>query len=269
MEKEIENLLEDLDNGEEVKTKYGTCYAYSPDVVEELKQAITELKQIKDKFDENRKSDITHLSFNKFKEIHKNDTPFNALDILHRLSLAPDYVKPNSVEVWARRFLRDKVEQALTELKAIKEAKPSEAMKCLEELDCMFYLEKRITNEDGNHEDYEFHPYSTKEYHIIEDYILKAQEQEKENAKLKGQVKYLTEVVTEFQKVLKIIEKKCLYNDNLNYVAVCINYDMYKEKMSKKHDTVVVKTNWNDKVLLDYLKLLSQEEFDLLKRCFF
>ncbi len=70
----------------------------------------------------------------------------------------------------------------------------------------------------------------------------------------------------EQEKVLSIIKKKCLYNDNLNYVAVCINYDMYKEKMSKKHDTVVVKTNWNDKVLLDCLKLLTQEEFELLKR---
>ncbi len=47
MQKELENLLEDLDSGEEIKTKYGICYAYSPDVVDELKQALTELKQIK------------------------------------------------------------------------------------------------------------------------------------------------------------------------------------------------------------------------------
>ena len=67
-------------------------------------------------------------------------------------------------------------------------------------------------------------------------------------------------------KALEVIKKKCLHNDNLNYVAVCINYDMYKEKMSEKHDTVVVKTNWNDKVLLDCLNLLNQEEFELLKR---
>lgn len=47
MNKELEKLLEDLDSGEEVKTKYGICYAYSPNVVEELKQALTE-KQIKE-----------------------------------------------------------------------------------------------------------------------------------------------------------------------------------------------------------------------------
>ena len=41
MSKELEALLEDLDSGEEVKTKYGICYAYSPDVVEELKQVLT------------------------------------------------------------------------------------------------------------------------------------------------------------------------------------------------------------------------------------
>ena len=46
MNKELENLLEDLDNGEEVKTKYGVCYAYSPDVVEEFRQALQRLEQI-------------------------------------------------------------------------------------------------------------------------------------------------------------------------------------------------------------------------------
>ena len=69
----------------------------------------------------------------------------------------------------------------------------------------------------------------------------------------------------ENKKILKIIKEKCLHNDNLNYMAVCINYDMYKERMSKRYDTKVVKTNWNDKDLLDYLKLLTEEEFNLLK----
>lgn len=70
------------------------------------------------------------------------------------------------------------------------------------------------------------------------------------------------------EKILKIIKEKCLHNDNLNYMAVCINYDMYKEKMSERYDTKVVKTNWNDKDLLDYLKLLTEEEFNTLKRYF-
>ena len=93
-----------------------------------LKQAVTELEQIKGEFDENKKSDITGLSLNEFKEIHKNDTPIQALDILHRLSLAPDYIKPKSVEERARRFLRNKVEQALTGLSY---TNPSKALICL------------------------------------------------------------------------------------------------------------------------------------------
>lgn len=71
--------------------------------------------------------------------------------------------------------------------------------------------------------------------------------------------------IQKIKQALEIIKKKCLYNDNLNYVAVCINYDRYKEKMSEKHDTVVVKIDWNDRELLDYLKLLTEEEFYLLK----
>lgn len=37
--------LEDLDCGEEVKTKYGLCYAYSPDVVDEFRQALQRLNK--------------------------------------------------------------------------------------------------------------------------------------------------------------------------------------------------------------------------------
>ena len=38
--------LEDLNCGEEVKTKYGVCYAYSPDVVEEVKKSLRRLEEI-------------------------------------------------------------------------------------------------------------------------------------------------------------------------------------------------------------------------------
>lgn len=38
--------LEALDSGEEVKTKYGVCYAYSPDVVEEFRQSLQRLEAI-------------------------------------------------------------------------------------------------------------------------------------------------------------------------------------------------------------------------------
>ena len=38
--------LEDLNCGEEVKTKYGVCNAYSPDVVEEVKKSLRRLEEI-------------------------------------------------------------------------------------------------------------------------------------------------------------------------------------------------------------------------------
>lgn len=78
-------------------------------------------------------------------------------------------------------------------------------------------------------------------------------------------VRALKKERNDYKEVLDIIKEKCLHTDNLNYMAVCINYDMYKEKMSKKHDTEVVKIDWDDKVLIDYLRLLTKEEFDLLK----
>lgn len=71
--------------------------------------------------------------------------------------------------------------------------------------------------------------------------------------------------IQKIKQALEIIKKKCLYDDNLFYVAICTNYNMYKEKMNKKYDKIIEKTTWNDKVLLDYLKLLTEEEFHLLK----
>lgn len=46
MSKELENLLEDLDSGIEVKTKYGLCYAFSPDVIEAVKKVLHRLEAI-------------------------------------------------------------------------------------------------------------------------------------------------------------------------------------------------------------------------------
>lgn len=63
--------------------------------------------------EEQEKSPIYSLTFEEVKEIHKDDTALQALDGLHRLSLAPNYVKPNSVQEKFRRLLRDKVEAEL------------------------------------------------------------------------------------------------------------------------------------------------------------
>lgn len=199
------------------------------------------------------------------------------------------------------------VKQGLLELKAIKEANPSEALDCLENM--------YTSSEDTI---YQFE----KEYKVIKQYILKAQEMEKENAyieKVKTMMKQkecvlryvesedcfavktilsdgwykltpefvennvreeikllplieknrqLREENAELKRVLEIIKEKCLHTDNLRYVSVCINYDMYKEKISNLHDTAVVKIDWTCKDVLDCLKILTQEEFDLLKRYF-
>lgn len=117
-------------------------------------------------------------------------------------------------------------------LEAIDNAKPSEALKGLKHIKNYYVPE----------------PCSTTTYdylEIIEQALIKSQEQEK---------------------VLEIIKEKCLRDDNLYYVRFCINYDEYKEKNSKRYDTVVVKIRWKDKNMLDYLGFLTQDEFDFLKR---
>ncbi len=133
------------------------------------------------------------------------------------------------------------IKQSLLELKAIKEAEPSEAFERLES----FFNSRKI---------YEFNNIFVlnciKSLNTIK---ASLQELEKENA--------------EYKKILEIIKNKCLTgSDNLLYVRFSNNYDEYKKTMSKKYDTVVVKIDWKDKDLLDYLKLFTDEEFNTLKR---
>jgi hypothetical protein len=65
----------------------------------------------------------------------------------------------------------------------------------------------------------------------------------------------------EQEKALKIIKEKCVYNGNLNWIFACFNYDKYKKVMSEQYTIV----DWNDKTVLDFFKLLTREEFDLVK----
>jgi len=178
----------------------------------------------------------------------------------------------------------DAIKQALIELQAIKEAKPSEALK---------YVNGKIADLEDDLQHYTmvdkdkcrefFIKEDLKQFTNIKQALLKAQEQEKENQEYKSLIEeyglkphqvreaflmfkmFEHEPYYNYKNAWKIVKEKCLYNDNLNYVAVCINYDMYKKQMSKKYDTKVVKTDWNDKVLLDCLKLLTEEEFKLVK----
>lgn len=154
------------------------------------------------------------------------------------------------------------IEEAFDELKAIKEAKPSEAMECLEELDCLFYLDKKRTTEGGTREEYEFYPSDTKEYHTIKQYILKSQETEKENARNEeilqkyyqqgitlDSVRVLKQERDNYKKVLDIIFEK---NVDICLLKQVSSFTGYNEIMLKIHD----KENY---------KPLSQEEFNLLK----
>lgn len=65
-------------------------------------------------------SKITGLSIEEIEKIHKDTSPLEALDYLHRLSLIPAYVKPYSVEEIYRWFLRDKIEKSLKAFNILK-----------------------------------------------------------------------------------------------------------------------------------------------------
>ena len=94
----------------------------------------------------------------------------------------------------------DLVEQALLELKSIKDANPSEALKCLEKLKGMEISSMPFSDEYGTQEvdlndirkvgsqlNTDFREYTT----TIKQALLKAQEQEKENEILKEIIKSL------------------------------------------------------------------------------
>lgn len=114
-----------------------------------------------------------------------------------------------------------------------------EAMECLE---CLF-CEPEDYRSIGRKKDYD----------TIKQYILKAQDEEKENELLKGQTKYFTEVVTEFQKTIRVIKEKKVNIDLLNASSLVEDYN-----------NEIVRTCGSR---FSVGRLLTQEEFDLLKRC--
>ena len=136
-----------------------------------------------------------------------------------------------------------KGKQALTELKAIKEAKSSEAMESLERID-----KEYATIE---HEDFKIC------FNTIKQALLKAQEQEKENKVLKACIKdweddyeHLKFALEKKEKALDIIKNKKV---NMYHIWVFDNYQQYKEHypFSEYH------------AIED---MLTFEEFDLLKK---
>lgn len=78
--------------------------------------------------------------------------------------------------------------------------------------------------------------------------LVKAQEQQEENVRLKGQVKYLTEVATDFRDALKIIFEKYV---DVDFIKSADNFEEYNKLIKFKV----------------FLPLeLTEEEFNLVKR---
>lgn len=135
----------------------------------------------------------------------------------------------------------DTIEAALLELKSIKEAKSSEVMECLKEIEDT--IETKIGLGVVN-------AYRIK---IIKQYILKIQEQENAIEILKeyhkdysSRLGNLEKYYLEQEKVLNIIKNIIKFGDDLNAI---LNFDTYEEY-----------SEWS----WDYD--LAQEDFDLLKK---
>ena len=162
---------------------------------------------------------------------------------------------------------RDKVLNAINELKEIKESNPTKALECLEKLNDMFYLIKYRTTEGGNREEYEFYPSYTKEYSTIENYILKAQEKEKDKAFLKNL--HNTKVKTPLVDIFNGLswEKKFAYTEHIYY-----HWEEMKESLEEEiktlkdeKETLESKTKKQEKVL----KIIFEKNVDIhwIKNC--
>lgn len=131
----------------------------------------------------------------------------------------------------------DKVEQALERLESIDNSSLNEALIDLEKIKIGFGCD--MAYYDLN-----------LEYETVKQALIKSQDLEKENELLKGQMKCLTEVVTEFQKILSIIKKKDV---DIYILQSCETLEEYNSKIVH---------------IVGETRELTQEEFELLKRCF-
>ena len=159
---------------------------------------IKELDALEIYLDKRIKDIKNYLEFNERSETEKGFTPTEELQICYL----------------AKRML------------AIENTNPSEAMKCLED------LRKQVSfaNSDGCIFD-DIYDDIIKDIELIKQDLLKAQEQEKENA--------------EYKKVLKIIKEK---RANINWIEKCKTLDEYNDTLN----------HWEF--------ALTQKEFDTLKR---
>jgi len=125
---------------------------------------------------------------------------------------------------------RNRLKQALTELQAIKEAKPSEALEKLESIreysHSLTMVNYLVMNSDLD---------------IVKQALLKAQEQEKENTEYKEVLRIIFEKNVDIDKIKKFIKLDVPKVYNVHYY----NEHLWKRKHQKK---------------------LTEEEFDTLKR---
>lgn len=138
MEKVFENLLEDLDSGEEVKTKYGVCYAYSPDIVEKLKQALAELKAIK----EAKPSEALDYLYNSkmFKYVGDETYFYQQYNVVKSAQLKTQELEKENAE-----YKRDLAAKDLIIIELLNEKKLSEEEKKeIEKLDIFTEIRKAI-----------------------------------------------------------------------------------------------------------------------------
>ena len=128
-----------------------------------------------------------------------------------------------------------KIEQALQRLDSIDNATPNEALIDLEKIKIGFGCDMAYYN-------------LNLEYETVKQTLLKARDLEKEIDKLKGQMKYLTEVITDFQKILSIVKKKDV---DIYILQSCETVDEYNSKIVH---------------IVGETRELTKEEFELLKR---
>ena len=135
------------------------------------------------------------------------------------------------------------VKQTLQRLEAIDNAKPSEALGCLN--DFIEDNKNSIEVSKANNYKTDYLEIKKRKLDIIKQCILKAQEQEKENARKDNLIKYYESLIREHQQILKIIKEK---NVDIYELQECENVEQYNKKC-------------------DYWGVqLTKEEFDLLKR---
>lgn len=156
---------------------------------------------------------------------------------------------------------RDKVLNALNELKAIEESNPSEAMECSLKL-------YKMVESAGNGNGFNLNE-AWKYHNTIKQYILKAQEQEKENARAFGK-----DIINLNKTLKQTIDEPILYASRYGNKYI-VPQELFEKQcnvlsvIKEKNVNIAVLKNSPDLKYYNYhvsdWRKLIQEEFDSLK----